>query len=988
MPVDHTEKGFEAAIEAYLLADGYSKGNADNFDPELALDPVMLMAFIQDTQPDVWEKLSRIHGQDVQIKFLQRLHKELGQRGMLDCLRHGITDYGVHFKLAYFAPVSGLNPDIVALYEQNRLTVTRQVHFSPKYTGKSVDLLLSLNGLPIATAELKNPLTGQTVEHAKRQYREDRDPRELLFQFKKRAVVHFAVDTDNVFMTTRLAGASTFFLPFNLGRNLGAGNPDNPRGYKTAYLWEVIWQKDNLLDILARFLHLQVEYEEKNGKRVRKETMIFPRFHQWSCVKEVEADVRLHGAGQSYLIQHSAGSGKSNSIAWLAHRLASIHDEQDRPIFDSVIVITDRRVLDKQLQDTIYQFEHKQGVVAPIDADSKQLAEALNTGKKIIITTLQKFPFILDSVKQVQGKRFAVLIDEAHSSQTGTAAAKMRQALSLEEAAELEASEEAKQPDAEDEIARQLAALGQRDHLSFLAFTATPKKKTLEMFGRPGQDGLPQPFHLYSMRQAIEEGFILDVLQNYMTYATYIKLAKQIEEDPNYDKRKAARAIARFVSLHPHNLAQKTEIMVEHFRRVTQHKIGGRAKAMVVTSSRMHAVRYKEAFDAYLRERGYGDIKALVAFSGTVKDEHGQEYTEAGMNQFSEKELPERFNTDEYQVLLVAEKYQTGYDQPLLHTMFVDKKLAGIKAVQTLSRLNRRHTGKNDTFVLDFVNTADDIQAAFQPYYETTVIDESTDLNLVYDLRSKLDAPQVYFWSEVEGFSKIFFKPQAQQTAQDQGLMNAWLDPAVDRWWQMSEEEQDDFRTALVSFVRIYSFVLLIAPFQDPELHKLHAFCTFLLRKLRDPEPSGTLHLDGEVGLESYRIEKTSEGNIILDPGVQEPIGGPTSVGKGRAEEEREPLSEIIERLNQRFGNIDFTAEDQVKQFVESFDADDGLREKARANEVDNFQFAFADVFMGRAVDLLESNQAFYGRVIDDVEFRDELLKAMVKVVYERLRAG
>lgn len=598
------------------------------------------------------------------------------------------------------------------------MSITRQVYYE-RNGNNSLDLVLALNGVPVATIELKNQFSGQNVTNAQKQYVYDREATEPIFQFKKRALVHFAVDTDECFMTTRLGGKNTRYLPFNLGYQNGAGNPPNKEGYRTSYLWEYVWAKDSLLDIIGKFLHLSVEEYEIGGVKKKKEAMIFPRFHQLEVVRKLTRNARENGAGQNYLIQHSAGSGKSNSIAWLSYRLSSLHNEKNERVFDSVIVITDRKVLDNQLQNTIYQFEHKEGVVEKIDKDSQQLADAITAGSHIIITTLQKFPFILDKIGELTARKYAVIIDEAHSSQGGEATKKMKEVLSaksLEEAEELEL-ESGMDEDAEDQIRKSMEARGMQQNLSFFAFTATPKNKTVEVFGTPDKHGKPKPFHLYSMRQAIEEGFIHDVLKNYTTYKTYYKLSKEIEDDPDVNKKAASRAIGRFMSLHPHNLAQKTEVMVEHFRQIVSKKIGGQAKAMVVTSSRLHAVRYKEEFDKYIAEKGSSNIRTLVAFSGKViYDTYPEGVTEVELNGFKEKELPKKFASDGYQLLLVADKYQTGFDQPLLHTMYVDKKLSGVKCVQTLSRLNRTCAGKEDTFVLDFTNDTEDILNSFQPY--------------------------------------------------------------------------------------------------------------------------------------------------------------------------------------------------------------------------------------------------------------------------------
>jgi type I restriction enzyme R subunit len=991
MVIKKNEKALEDVIEAYLIEEsGYTKGDPTSFDRELALDPKTIIFFIKHTQPTEWKKLEGYFHQDVEKKVIDRLVQVLNREGMLKVLRRGFDLYDVRVKMAYFKPATGLNPEILKQYNENILTVTRQVHYSTR-NNNSLDMVLSLNGLPIITVELKNQFTNQSVEHAKKQYRDDRDPKELIFQFKKRALVHFAVDPDEVYMTTRLNGKKTFFLPFNKGNQGGAGNPvDYVTGFKTSYLWLKVWQKDSLLDIIQRFLHLQVEEKVVDGKKEVKETMIFPRYHQLDVVRKLEVNVMHIGPGKNYLIQHSAGSGKSNSIAWLAHRLSNLHSEQDQLLFNSTIVITDRLVLDKQLQETIYQFEHAQGVVHKIEDNSKQLADALQSGAKIIISTLQKFRFIVDEIEEQIGKNFAIIVDEAHSSQTGESANALKEVLaakSLEEAEKLQEQLETAQDDVEEEIIRTLSKRGIQSNLSFFAFTATPKAKTLEMFGQKGKGGLPEPFHLYSMRQAIEEGFILDVLKNYMTYKTYYKLAKKIEEDPEVDKSKARRAIARFVSLHPHNLSQKTEVMIEHFRRVTKHKIGGRAKAMVVTSSRLHALRYKQEFDRYIRRMGYTDVSTLVAFSGTVKDE-GEDYTEEALNGIKEKELPEKFDSDEYQVLIVAEKYQTGFDQPLLHTMFVDKKLSGIQAVQTLSRLNRTTAGKFDTFVLDFVNEAEEIKDAFLPYFEQTMLEEETDIHLVFDLKNKLDDYQIYWQSEVDAFSKVFFKSSTQQTKSDLGKLHMYIDPAVDRFKERPEEEQDEFKSTLASFVRIYSFVSQIAPFRSVDLHKLHAYGQLLLRKLPKTGDKGSIPLDNEVGLEYYRLEETSKGSISLVNEEQPKLKGITDAGAGgRLEPDEVPLSTIIEVLNDKFGT-EFTGSDKLffDQIEEEMLDDEILKQSAQNNTKENFKYVFDEVFLNKAIERMTQNQEIFAKLMDDMSFQDTVKGWLLQSVYEKLQ--
>lgn len=994
MPGKHTEMAFESAIEDHLLTRaGYIKGDKDSFNPERGLDPTILLAFIKETQQKEWEFLRNLQKDKAEQTLLEDLCRAFDSEyeGCLQVLRHGFKCFGKEFRVAYFAPPSGLNPETQKLYAANRLTVTRQVRYSNKHNN-AIDLVLSLNGIPVATAELKNPMTGQTWRSAIYQYQNDRDPKDLIFQFKKRSLVHFAVDPDEVYMTTRLAGKATHFLPFNLGNGTGAGNPENPSGYKTSYLWEQVLERDSLLDILARFIHLQIEEKNVGGKKIKKETMIFPRYHQLDSVRKLVADARSKGVGHNYLVEHSAGSGKSNSIAWLAHRLVSLHNEKDERIFDSIIVVTDRLVLDQQLQNTIYQFEHKQGVVQKIDIDSNQLAQALATGVPVVITTLQKFPFVTEKIGQLPTRKYAVIVDEAHSSQSGESATELKGVLAgaaIKEEAKAKAEGEGL-PDYEEEILRTMAKRGRQPNISFFAFTATPKYKTLEVFGQPGADGKPVPFHLYSMRQAIEENFILDVLKHYTTYKTYYRLIKSIEDDPQVDKKKAARALARFISLHPHNIAQKTEVMVEHFQHFTRHKIGGRAKAMVVTSSRLHAVRYKQSFDKYIAEKGYIGIKALVAFSGSVIDPDvpSLEYTEVGMNKgIKEKELPEKFNTDEYQVLLVAEKYQTGFDQPLLHTMYVDKRLAGIQAVQTLSRLNRTHPGKEDTFVLDFVNETQEILDAFQPYYEQTMVGEQAKAEQLYELQAKLDSQQVYYRNEVEEFSKVFYKPMENQSPADHAKMNACIDPSVTRFKKLDDDRQEEFRGWLTAYRNLYAFLSQVIPFQDSDLEKLYSFIRFLLTKLPKRNQGPVYHFDDEVALKYYRLQKISEGSLDLKAGKGGEVSGPTEVGTGISHGEKIELSQLIDILNERFGT-EFKPGDQL--FFDSIREDavtsPTLRQAALANTMENFGYVFKKALEGLFIDRMEQNEEITAKYLNEKEFQEAVAQNLLKQVYEQIR--
>ena len=751
------EYHFEEAIEAHLLDHGWLKSVPSNFDPVLGLDTAELFAFIGATQISEWEDLLGRYGNDpdsAQRGFAKRLASEIDARGTMDVLRHGVVDLGVTIKLAHFKPAHNLTPALISLYQANRVSVTRQLAYEPG-TIKTLDMALVVNGIPVATAELKNPLTNQSTEHAIEQYRSDRDPKNVTLS--RRALVHFAVDPERVAMTTKLAGQATRFLPFNVGNEGGAGNPPNPNGHRTAYLWERVWKRDAWMDLLARFIHVDRPQSGSAAARKAAETVIFPRYHQWDAVLALEADAKESGPGHNYLVEHSAGSGKSNTIAWTAHRLSNLHNTSDEKVFDKVVVITDRVILDRQLQDTIYQFEHARGVVVKVDQNSQQLADALaGEQARIIITPLQKFPFVLDKIGSLPQRSYAVIVDEAHSSQTGEAAKDLKLVLGGTEETELTAAEaedsgyitEAIDP-VEEALAKAVGARAKQTNLSFFAFTATPKARTLELFGTRGDDNKFRPFHLYSMRQAIEEGFILDVLKNYTTYHTYWRIEKAVLDDPQYESARAKQAIARFVSLHPSNLAQKAEIIVEHYRAHTAAKINGTAKAMVVTSSRLHAVRYKQALDSYIHRKGYTDVRALVAFSGKVITPEGS-WSEPGMNGFPESQTAEQFGSSDYQVLVVAEKFQTGYDQPLLHTMYVDKVLTGLNAVQTLSRLNRILPPlKEDTFVLDFRNEADDIIRAFEPYYGQTIA-SPTDPNLLYDTHRRLGDFDVIHPAEVE----------------------------------------------------------------------------------------------------------------------------------------------------------------------------------------------------------------------------------------------
>ncbi len=1014
----HDEAAFETAIEASLTsAGGYEPRKPTDYDASLALFPADVIGFLQDSQPTGWGQLEALLGDKTAGTVLDALVKELALKGSLHVLRHGFRCYGRTLRLAYFRPNSGMNPEAMARYGKNRLSITRQVGFTSvlKRPGGGhkrcvIDVTLAVNGLPVVTAELKNPLTGQRAADAVKQYQTERDGRDLLFAFKQRALVHFAVDPDAVWMTTQLKGKETVFLPFNRGHDHGAGNPPVEGNWKTHYLWEHVLAADSLLDILQRFMHLEVkEKPVRTGKGVRtlrKEAMIFPRFHQLDAVRQLVGHAHAHGAGRNYLVKHSAGSGKSNTIAWLAHRLANLHDANDQKVFHSVVVVTDRRVLDQQLQNTIYQFEHKTGVVEKIDEDTRQLARALGQGTPIIITTIQKFPFIARALSRLErdgeavqidtaGKRFAVIVDEAHSSQSGETARELKGMLNrdgIEAAIAAQLSDE-EDDDANDAVGaavlRDALRRGRQQNLSFFAFTATPKFKTTLLFDEPGPSGAA-PFHEYSMRQAIEEGFILDVLANYTTYKRFFGLIKQVEDDPQVPRKQAAKTLTRFLELHPVNIEQVVSVIIEHFRLYVMHELGGRARAMVVTGSRLAAVRYKLAFDRYIKDQGYTGIRSLVAFSGSVEDPDnpGSAYTEVAMNQgLPERELPEAFERDDYRVLLVAEKYQTGFDQPLLQTMYVVKRLAGVQAVQTLSRLNRTAPGKTRTFVLDFANEADDIYQAFKPYYESTPIGENADPHRLTELQYKLLEWAVFTSADVDAFATVWYRGKREHSGSEHKQMNAILDAVVARFPDRNEDEQDDIRGQLTAFRNLYAFLSQIIPYQDSELERLYTFVRNLLAKLPPPGDGQRFELDDEVALRYFRVQQVTEGSIDLGAGDAYPLKGPTDVGTGSVHDDPVQLSTLVAKLNERFGT-DFTEADQLffDQIRASAEQNARIVEAARANTLDNFSS-----FLGRMLDELfiermEGNEDIFSRLMSDPAFRTEAQQQLARDIFGRVR--
>lgn len=979
--MDTSEHAFEAYIVENLTeVHGYRlRTSKTDYDKTTCLDWELLLAFITATQPQTWADLTRQHGPLVKEKFVRRLVKEIERRGTLDVLRRGVKDSGCYFQLAYFQPASRLNPEHWSLYGKNILSVMPQCRYSAIENRDALDLVIFLNGLPLFTLELKNKQTGQGVTNARQQYAKDRQPKgEPLLQFR-RCLAHFAVDDDEVYVTTRLEGARTYFLPFNRGLNGGAGNPPNANGYASAYLWEDVFTPASVLELVGSFLHLE------NGDQPAR--LIFPRYQQRDAVQKLLAHARVQGPGQNYLIQHSAGSGKSNTIAWLAHRLASLHNAQNQRVFDSVIIITDRRILDKQLQNTVRQFEQVAGVVSVIDKDSDQLADALSGGAEIIVSTLQKFPFVLKKIDTLAGCTFAIIVDEAHSSQTSEANKKLKEVLrvdSLEEAERLD--DPANEPSGEDLVNQSMATRGRQSNLSFFAFTATPKQKTLELFGIEQADGTFRPFHLYSMRQAIEEGFILDVLQNYTTFATYFELLKTAADDPRTEKSKAFGLLKRYVGLHKFTIAQRAALMIEHFWQTSRLKIPnlqgvGEAKAMVVTASRLHAVLYKQAFDSYLKNQNY-PIKALVAFSGTVSYQ-GTDYTEAQMNGFPEKQTAEQFKKPEHKFLIVAEKFQTGFDQPLLHTMYVDKKLAGVHAVQTLSRLNRTHPRKTDTMVLDFVNNADDLEEAFAPYFETTILSEGSDPNKLYDLEGELAEFDLYTSDQVTEIAELYLR-KGEKAAKLQPLLRAVVQkyryiPGVERRVQ--------FKHLLRSFVSLYAFLSQIITFQDADLERLYLFARLLTRALPQEKERETLHVHELVDLESYRLQQTFSGKISLQRGDGQLDPLSDLLASQLNEPEKAALSQIIRELNERFGT-EFTEADRVffAELKTRLANNESLQASAKANTRDSVRLLHDILFNAVLQTMIENNFEMFRRINDDEAFGQSVRERIFEQVYQEIQ--
>ncbi|MGQ2890348.1 type I restriction endonuclease subunit R [Campylobacter coli] len=965
---NYKEKDLENFIESYLLENNaYIKRTNENYDKNLCLDVELFENFLQATQSVALEELKKRCGQNYKKELFDRIFSQIKTKGIVKALQGYVEIKGIKIYLAFAKPNTNANEESVKKYEQNSLSIIRQLHYSTQ-NKNSLDIVIFLNGLPLITIELKNHFTGQNVFHAIKQYKKDRNPKEAIFNY---TIVHFALDHDLCYMSTKLDQDATTFLPFNLGLNNGsgkiglangAGNPPSD-GIKTAYLWEKIFKKDTLLNLFFNFVQVV--------KKKNEEIIIFPRYHQFDVVEKLLAHAKENGTGQRYLIQHSAGSGKSNSISWLAHNLVSLH-RLEKNIFDSIIVVTDRKVLDSQIRENVKSFSQTKNLVEAITHGSKQLKNALEEGKKIIITTIQKFPFILDEIKTLKSKTFAIIIDEAHSSQSGSNAQKMAEAIRDKSGDESQ--------NLDDEILEIIKNKKLQSNASYFAFTATPKPKTLEMFGMPCDVNGEQrfiPFHLYSMKQAMEEGFILDVLKGYTTYKSYYKIISCTNDNPKYDKKRASTKLKAYVQNNIKTIEQKSQIMCEHFFQNSFKKINGKAKAMIVTSSRENAVKYYLVFREYLR-KNYPHFKAIVAFSGEVNLE-GEIYSESALNGFAENVLKDEFKKDEYRFLIVAEKYQTGFDEPLLHTMYVDKALSGVSAVQTLSRLNRTCKNKENTFVLDFVNTHEDIAKSFSVFYEQTYLSEATDDNRIFDLKANLNEYEIYTQEEIDDFANAILRKEKEN------IIHAKLDIMLDRFNQKSDDEKLDFYNKAKTYLKEYSFLAQILPYEDIELEKLYILLKKLASKIILPKSEDLAKgiLDN-VDFDSYRLQldKTQDivlqGNGELKPSFAD--GSSKSV-----EAELEELSNIIKDFNNKYANIDFNESDKIAKILYDIKDDiaknERIRETFSKSDIQNSRIEFDALLKDKIQDILELNLELFKQFNQNIEFKDKIANTMFNMV-------
>ena len=975
----YTETNFEDHIEERLNQSGYRSLSPADYDKYACLIPDELLRFIRESQPEEYRKLEYQHGTQTSEKLLNRIMSQIERRGVLGALRKGVKDRGCNFSLTYFRPSSGMNPDHRRLHAHNRFTLVRQLKYSGRNERKSLDMALFLNGMPLVTMELKNSLTGQVVTDAEKQYKEDRDPREPLFKFK-RCLVHFAVGNEKVSMTTRLAGGETRFFPFNKGIE----NPVNDDGHKVAYLWEDILQPDNLLDLIENFIHEQevttkVFDADLGAVKDKKESvLVFPRYHQLDVIRKLKAKIVEEGVGRNYLIQHATGSGKSNSIAWLAHLLTHLYRSptDTERIFDSVIVVTDRRVLDKQLQETIKQSEQVEGVVHRVDKDSAQLRGFLESGKDIIISTIQKFSVIAETIGELKGKSFAVIIDEVHSSQTGESARNLK--VSLSKGIDEDAGDD--DPEASDmdaRIIREMEQRGKQNHISYFGFSGTPKNKTLELFGRRDGDGAFLPFHVYSMKQSISEAFTLDVLQNYNTFKRYFQLVKNVSGDKVYETARTLRTLTNYVDLQPHSIETKTKIMLEHFVEHTAKTIGSKGRAMLITRSRLHCVRYKLEFDKQMREMdlSYGP---LVAFSGTVHDtDNGRDYTENGMNGLPPGvSIADTFKNPEHRILIVSNKFQTGFDEPMLHTMYVDKRLDGLQCVQALSRLNRVAEGKTDTLVLDFVNEPDAVQAAFQQYYQTTMLAEETDPNRLYDLQLQLENFNIFTKDTINRFCCVFY--DAEQP--DENLQGI-LDEVVERWSDREEEEREEFRSDLQSYIRLYGYISQLITFADADLEKLYVFARSLNKKLPKREHADVSDVLEAVDLDSFRVQQVHRDLQLKLESEDSELSGLGAGGAITPDPDEDLLSNIIRALNDAH-QTDFTEEDKVdiETIRRRVNEDEELRQVMEGDNTEsNRHYKFGQVLDTILLDFVNNKVELFNKLsrpeIKD-DFKNRLYRA------------
>lgn len=1024
--IDTSEKRFESDIEHYLITHGYQQFSYQdenghwvykyNYDIDRAIYLDVLVEFIEKTQPKEWTKYKKYYGEDAPNKLYRRFEDCVNNEGLIHVLRHGIKDLGISLKLCYFKPESALNEKTQELYEANILGVTRQFAYS-KMNHNTIDMVLSLNGIPLVAFELKNQLKGQDYTNAINQYKFDRDSKEFCFKLNHRFLVYFAVDLYEVWMTTQLQGVATYFLPFNqgsngAGRNGGKGNPANDEGYATSYLWEKVFAKDSFLNLIQRFISYTVDKSEKilNGvaKEVKTPKLIFPRYHQYDVVNKVIESVKENGAGTDYLIQHSAGSGKSNSIAWIAYRLASVHDAENNPIYNSVIVVTNRVVLDSQLQDTINSFDHIPGLVEAIDDKkrSRGLTDAINDKKRIIICTIQKFLFAYKDFDDLSGRNFAIIIDEAHQGQSGESAKTLKRSLidtkeAVKDYAEVEGLE-VSEIDIQDEIISRIIAQGKHKNQSFLAFTATPKNKTIETFGIFNPiTGKKQPFHIYSMRQAIEEGFILDVLANYIAIKEAFKIVKVSEDNPELVEGPAAKALLKFYKSHGYTINQKTEMIMTNFLQNGRFKINGHGKAMVVADSRHNAVRYYFAIKDYIKQHPQEckGTNVLVAFSGIVKfDDDPTEYVEADMNVGldgksinSDKKLRKAFHSDDFNILVVANKYQTGFDEPLLHSMYVDKKLKDVNAVQTLSRLNRTCRGKEDTFVLDFENTEVDIKKAFQPFYETTVLDGETNFNIVYDIRHNLMEFNIFNSDDVSKFIKIM-NSQIGKKQDETGLgkVTSTLKYVVERYNDLDSAQRHAFRDLLKKFNRMYSYVTSLVRINDRELYEEFLFTSHLI-KLIPGDPKITIDITEKIKLEYASLEEQFKGSIILEKKDVAEVKPSNDSGTRERNKKKDTLQSIIDKVNDRFSG-NFTDGDRViiegiyQMFMTDADVKK-FRKYAKDNNPEMFvKSLFPDKFQAIVTKCYLENNDSFQKLFNDPEFYNKVMEAMAKELYKALR--